>query len=116
MKHFLLLLTAPALLLLASGCGSGKPATGQVAGRVLLGDQLLGSGTITFVDALQKETPTAISPEGRYRVSRVAVGPARITLVTHAPTPFSKEPPAPVRTTAYEVRRGEQEHDLVFEP
>jgi len=117
MKHVLLLFGIPALLL-ACSCGTGEPASGQVTGKVLLGDKMLRSGTITFVDSRGKETPTAVSPEGRYRVSRVAVGPARVTLVNHPATPFSesKEPVSPARTTAYEVRRGEQEHDLVFEP
>jgi len=117
MKRFLLLFGTSALLLLASGCGTSEPATGQVTGKVLLGDKLLHSGTVTFVDARKKETPTAISPDGRYRVSRVAVGTARVTLVSHPPSPFTKEEPISfTRTTACDVRRGEQEHDLVFEP
>ncbi len=114
MKHFRL--GIPALLLLACGCGTGAPATGQLTGKVLLGDQVARSGTITFVDAYGQETATAVSPEGKYRVSSVALGPAQVTFVNHSLTPFTKEPGGPTYTTAYEVRREEREHDFVFQP
>jgi hypothetical protein len=117
MNRFLLPVATLALLLLANGCGKSNPSTAEVSGKVLLGEKLLHSGTITFVDSQKKERSTGISPDGSYRVNRLAVGPARITLVTHSSTPFiTKELPGPPRTTAYEVRRGEQEHDLVFDP
>jgi hypothetical protein len=117
MKGILLLSAPLALLLLLNGCGMGEPATGQVTGKVLVGGEPLRSGTITFVDAQHQRAYSGISPEGKYRVSKLAPGPAQITLVNHPPTPFSSEPPmGATRTIAYEVRTGEHENDLVFEP
>ncbi len=120
MKLSLLLLVVPLLLLLVEGCGTSGPATGEVTGKVKLGDQLVRSGTVKFVDAQQKETSTAISPEGTYRVNRVAAGTAQVTLVSHPSNPFSRQPGGPAmeppRTKTCEVRGGRQEQDLVFDP
>ncbi len=126
-------LFGPLALLLAGGCGDRRDAgpTGQLTGRVLLGDQALRSGTVIFVDAGGKETPTAINREGKYRVTGLAVGLAHITVVGHAPTPFGPGPQGPpdkliIPPERYsrpaesdltvEVRGGEQEHNIVMRP
>jgi hypothetical protein len=118
------------LLLFLAACG-GDPPTGRLTGKVLFDGEPVRSGSLTFVDARGKESHTAISPEGTYRVSRLAVGPARIAVAGHARNPFEEgHPPSadgpqalPARYAraetsrlAVEVRQGEQKHDIVMVP
>ncbi len=125
-----LLLAGPVLVLTLIGCSS-EPATGQLTGRVLFDGQLARSGSVKCVDARGKESNTAISPEGKYRLPRVAVGPARLAVMAHtrvpegmrAPTPEEKAVVLPPRYQTVdgsglkaEVRRGETEHDIIMVP
>src|SRR4051794_18819986 len=88
------LLWGTLILALTAGCG-GNASNGRLTGKVLCGGQLLRSGSLKFVDAANRETNTAISPEGTYRVTRLAHGPCRIAVSSHARTPFGTHPGVP---------------------
>jgi hypothetical protein len=73
--RFVLLLAA---WLPLTGCGGGF---GDVSGRVTLDGQPLPAGTITFVDA-DNITHSDQIQDGKYRVTHVAAGKVRVSVVT----------------------------------
>jgi hypothetical protein len=79
------LLAAVALTTVA-GCGC-SPSVGQINGTVSFDGKRLHSGTVTFIGADGKEAYGPISPDGEYRVSGVAVGEARISVVSRPAVP-----------------------------
>jgi hypothetical protein len=118
------------LVLFLAGCSSG-PATGQLTGKVLFDGKPVSAGSVKCVDALGKVHNMAISPEGKYRLPRVAVGLARFAVETHTrvpegmrtPTEAEKPIALPERYSnpdtsglQVEVRRGETPYDITMAP
>ncbi len=118
------------LLATLAGCSS-EPATGQLAGKVLFDGKLVRSGSVKCVDARGAESSTSISPEGLYRLTRLAVGPARLSVNSHTRVPEGMRPPTEAEKPAnlptrynspdsselkVEVRRGETPYDIVMKP
>ena len=119
---------------LAASCGCGSSRVGKVSGRVLLGGNPVSGGTVTFLDAGHNPVSGVIQEDGSYTVNGVAVGTAKISVGA----PQNKNPFAgrqgrggkPAGTAlvpeqyknpdksglTYEVRAGEQEHDIKLEP
>jgi hypothetical protein len=121
-----------ASLAASSGCGSSR--VGKVSGKVLLDGNLVAGGTVTFLDAGHNAVSGVIKEDGSYTVDGVAVGTAKISVGA----PQNKNPFAgrqgrrgkPVGTAlvpehyknpeksglTYDVRAGEQEHDIELDP
>ena len=74
-----------------SGCG---PATGDVTGEVKYKGQALAGATITFYDAKNKAIPATIDDQGKYEAKGLAVGPAKIAILTPLPISFGDIKPA----------------------
>lgn len=119
-----------ALVLVLIGCTS-EPSTGLLTGKVLFDGQPVRSGSVQCVDAQSQQSNTTISPDGRYRLSKLAVGPARLAVTTHTRVPEGMRPPNPnekplVLPERYQtpdgsglkvqVRRGETEYDIALSP
>src|SRR5262245_42614652 len=94
-------------LFLALGCG---PRYGDVTGSVTYKGSPVAGGTITFYDAANRATSGAIQEDGTYTVSKVALGRARVTVVSPMDIPFKgmnegakmekvapKAPPVPIK-------------------
>ena len=133
---------AAACLFATTGFGCSPP-TGKVLGTVRFKGELLHSGTVKFVGADGKEVYGPISPDGEYQVSGLAVGEARISVVSrpavpeglrrfpNPASPFSGAPgPAPDKVVeiplkyndtqtsglTYVVTSGEQHHAIDLPP
>jgi len=136
-----------ALTLLAAlaACGCGKEGVNSVSGKVYLDGKPLSSGSVLFLDAQGNTVPTAIGPDGSYRVTGLAEGKARVSVVGHPGSPpglrfpgrqmgppeghtKGQNPPRrevviPARYKVpessgltCEVRRGDQGHDIKLSP
>lgn len=94
---------AGALFLLPLGCSSFENA-GTVSGTVRYKGQPLSEGSICFVSDNGQSATGTIDPSGRYIVSRVPIGSAKVTVqVVHAggPPPMSfAAAPKPAQATA----------------
>jgi len=127
--------------LTAPGCGKGRPAN-TVAGKVYVGGKEARGGTVAFLDAEGNVVRAAIGENGNYRVAGLAPGAAKVGVVGHArvpagfrlqdgPNPGAPAPrpepedgpviPARYKNPdksglTYEVRAGEQEHDIKLDP
>jgi hypothetical protein len=79
-------------------CGCSQPK-GQVEGKVLYQGEPLHSGMVTFVGADGSEAFAPISPDGKYKISDLAVGEAKISVVSRPAVPEGlrnfREPPGP---------------------
>jgi hypothetical protein len=75
------------LLLAVLGCGFGQRDEGEVNGKVLFKGQPLPSGTVKFVGADGKLAFAVIEKDGSYRIREVAVGRAKISVVSHPRVP-----------------------------
>jgi hypothetical protein len=126
----MLFVTVLVATLTSDGC-SGDPPTGILTGEVSFDGQLLRSGSINFVDAQGRVTSTGISPEGKYRVSKVPCGMVRIAVFSdpHVPEkmrPLGKSDQPIVLPARYgkstesdlvvEVTGGAQQFDIVMKP
>ncbi len=125
----------PLLLVLASGCGSGK--TGTVSGKVLLDGKPVPGGYINFFPSGENSTAktSPIGEDGSYSVKGVPVGTAKITVqgvagsvqIPNSNLPKGMEMPVSDRkavfvppkysTTeqsglSYEVKSGSQDHNV----
>ena len=100
-------------------------------GEVKFDGELLHSGSINFVDAQGNVTSTAISREGKYRVSKVPCGMVRIAVFSDPPPeklrpPREKDglpiilPPRYGKPTeselVVEVTGGVQKFDIIMKP
>jgi hypothetical protein len=132
-------LSAAGILLgvsLALGC-SGPKETGEISGKVTYRGEKLSGGTVGFIADDGREIKTAqITAEGAYKIAKVPVGQAAITVVTPPPDfeeqlgkdksslkPTAK-PDAPVVSIpkkyskpsssglTYQVKSGSQTHDI----
>src|SRR5258708_4267839 len=74
------------VMLAAAGCGCSQPK-GRIDGKVLFRGKLLHSGTVMFVGADGDKSFAPISSEGVYKISGIAVGEAKISVVSHAGVP-----------------------------
>src|SRR5579885_2757594 len=74
-----------ALAVLACGCGA---RSGNVSGTVTYHGKPVADGTITFYDAGQRAWSSSTDGDGKYTVSKVPVGPARIVVMTPLPIEF----------------------------
>jgi hypothetical protein len=70
------------LVLLASGCGGG---VGDVSGKITYKGKEVVFGTVSFVGADGIPRAARINPDGTYTVKDVAVGEAKITVVSELP-------------------------------
>jgi hypothetical protein len=70
------------LLVLASGCGGG---VGDVSGKITYKGKEVVYGTVSFVGADGIPRTAKINPDGTYTVKDVAVGEAKITVVSELP-------------------------------
>ena len=59
--------------------GCGRPS-GSVSGKVLLKGHPLTAGDVTFIGADQKVASSPIQSDGNYAISKVAAGPAKISV------------------------------------
>jgi hypothetical protein len=138
LRHFNILSAAGMLLgvWLSAGC-AGSKETGDISGKVTYGGESLNGGTVGFVADNGREIKTAqITAEGTYKVAKVPVGQAAITVVT--PPPDTEEqlgkdksdakakvkPATPgidipkkyskpsLSGLSYEVKKGSQTHDI----
>jgi len=66
-------------LVAVTGCPGSKGAKNSVSGSVKLDGQPV-DGTISFVGADNKETPSPIKPDGTYLVENPPLGPVKIVL------------------------------------
>jgi hypothetical protein len=73
------------LVVLLSGC-SGQ---GNISGTVKIGTQPVAGGTITFYDSRNGTVSSPIADDGSYSVSRVAVGPVKVSVAVPMPIAFS---------------------------
>jgi hypothetical protein len=86
-------LILPALLL-CLGCGGDK---GDISGKVTYRDKPLPAGTVTFFgpgDQVVGSSP--ISADGNYSITKVPVGPVRITVSAPAAIRNPSAPPPPM--------------------
>jgi hypothetical protein len=125
--------------------GCGGPPSGTVQGRVTFKDEPVALGTIAFHGADGRVASGSISG-GAYRVEKISVGPATLTVQAHPPMaplvpppdengPSGSPAPSPIafarrpvvalpgryatRNTSgliYEVRDGRQTHDVILAP
>jgi hypothetical protein len=86
------ILSAAGLLLgvlLSQGC-AGPKETGDISGKVTYGGDPMGGGTVSFIAEDGRDIKAAqITPEGTYKVAKVPVGQAAITVV--APSTGTEE-------------------------
>jgi hypothetical protein len=134
----------PLLLAAAAGCAETK---GDVSGQVTFKGSPLPSGKVTFICAgSNKAVLSANIREGKYEITGVPVGPAKITVATYKPSKVVSRPPGLGPTTrpgteeippappekyvaipphyghaddsklTCDVQPGPQEHDIVLTP
>jgi hypothetical protein len=129
-------LAALALTALLAGCGRG---TGNVSGTVKYNGQVLTAGTITFYDPDNRASSSPIKPDGSYAVRDVRTGRAKIAIAVPLPISFAgpsipgaedkkahpavQLPSIPAKYLdadqsglTFEVRRGEQTHNIDLAP
>jgi hypothetical protein len=110
-----------------AGCG-GAGRQGEVEGTIKLNGQPVANGTVRFVSADGKET-SAVIRNGSYRVEKVPVGEARLTVVGPKPPAGlvgDKQPPPPAIPDRYSrpdesgltwhVTAGPQKFDIDLKP
>src|SRR5262249_17810057 len=116
--------------LLVAGCA---PGWGNVSGTVTFQGKPLTTGTIIFYDAANGAPSAEIQPDGKYTVSHVRAGKAKIAIVMPMDIPFmafggapppktaesGKVPPVPPKYAdreqsglTYEVKAGNNTHDI----
>jgi hypothetical protein len=120
-----------AFLLLAGCAGQGK-----VSGTVKFAGQVLAGGTITFYDSRNMTQSSPIGEDGSYSISRVAVGPVKVSIAVPISIPIqgtlpgaqttvttTKTPAIPTRYNdpkesglGFEVTRGNQTKDFDLVP
>jgi hypothetical protein len=73
-------LVLPVVILFSLGCA--KP-TGDISGKVTYQGKPVAGGTITFLDAENKQVGSAIlGADGEYSLLKVPAGPVKITVTT----------------------------------
>src|SRR5437588_322666 len=75
------------LVLVASGCG---PRFGNVSGTVKYQGKPMSGGSIIFFDAGNRSVSGAIGSDGRYSVTNVTAGRARIAVFPPMAIPFKE--------------------------
>jgi hypothetical protein len=63
----------------------GEPPAGEVSGKITFGGEPLNAGTVAFVGADGHVTSGTIEA-GSYRLVKVPLGPARVTVFVSAPS------------------------------
>jgi hypothetical protein len=113
-------------LLTLTGCERGR---GDVSGTVTLNGKPLPGGMVTFVPDNGRAEAARIGEDGKYTITNIPAGPARITVATQQPIrmkengkdfePLGKYVPIPERYRdpetsglTLDVKRGFQECDL----
>jgi hypothetical protein len=75
------------LMILSAGCGS----YGTVSGKVMMKDEPLHSGMVTFITPDRKWTRTSgIGEDGSYTIEKAPIGPMKISIFSSGPTPRSQ--------------------------
>lgn len=127
------------------GCGGcSEPPSGTIVGQVAYKGEPVFLGTIAFHSADGRTASAAISA-GKYHAEKVPLGPAKVTVQSHAPSPqmtpppfddvaASPEKPPPPRVIpkyvplppryaspstsplSCDVHQGEQTHDVALTP
>jgi hypothetical protein len=84
------------LLIAWHGC---SPPLAQIKGKVMFDGELIRSGTVKFVGSDGKEVSAPISPDGDYQITGIALGEAKISVVSRPAIPAGfrnfSGPPAP---------------------
>jgi hypothetical protein len=84
------------VLILAVTVGGCGKRTGTVEGTVKLGEEKLGSGTVTFFGSGGSIKTSPISAQGTYKIEGIPTGPAIITVeTTPHPDTFGRNPNLP---------------------
>jgi hypothetical protein len=113
-----------------TGCERGR---GDVSGTVTLDGKPLPGGMVTFVADNGQAEAARIGEDGKYTVTNIPVGLARVTVVTQPPVrmyengkafePLGKYVPIPERYRdpetsglTFDVKRGPQDFDLPLQP
>jgi hypothetical protein len=99
--------------------------TGDVSGVVKYRGQPLPSGTISFFDETRGVFSSAIDSEGKYSITGIPTGTARISIMTPMPISMPGAPPPPKSVAippkyndaeksglTYKVVRGTQTHEI----
>jgi len=125
------------LLTLTLGCG-GKTGETVVYGKVTLNGQAV-DGSVTFIGSDKKESASPIAPDGKYRIINPPLGAVRIVVKGNPKGAGMKELPKgpgeapnatgggsgvpppkkyenPENGLTYEVKAGEQEHNIELTP
>ena len=58
----------------AAGCGSGRPPTAPVHGRITCGGRLVSSGTVVFYPTKGRPASGQIQPDGTYTLTTFTAG------------------------------------------
>jgi hypothetical protein len=72
------------LVIATYGCA---PTVTQVKGKVVYEGELLHSGMVRFVGSDGKEVSAPISPDGDYQISGIALGTAKISVISKPAIP-----------------------------
>jgi hypothetical protein len=72
------------LLALTSGCGGG---VGEVSGKITYKNKAVVYGSIAFIGPDGTPRTSRINPDGSYSVKDVAVGEAKIVIISELPAP-----------------------------
>lgn len=92
MRCLLVIPFAAYSLALLVGCGAAKA---DVRGKVFLEDKKLAMGSVTFIDKDGTPHSGSIGEDGSYSIRGLAVGEARVTVMSKDPSlkPVKKERP-----------------------
>jgi hypothetical protein len=80
-----------ALVLGTNGCGGG---VGVVSGKISYKNKAVVYGSVGFVGANGKTRAAKINPDGTYTVKDVAVGEAKVVVISELPRATSRSPGA----------------------
>jgi hypothetical protein len=73
-----------AVVLAVAGCGA---ETGTVSGKVTFNGRPLTFGMVAFVSADGRVASCSIEPDGSYKIDKILVGPAKISVQSLPPPP-----------------------------
>ena len=110
MRTFLLAL---ALVFVALGCGA---PLSEIHGTVRHQGKPLASGTIILVASDNKTHPADIGKDGTYRVSGVARGPVRVSVIVEGARPKPRPDPKPGDELGNKEARAEDDSKMGRKP
>lgn len=75
--------------LIIAGCGGSS--VGTVSGTVSYKKQLLKGGNVSIIPKAGEPRSSSIAEDGSYKISKVPIGPAKITVETKSLRPVSQK-------------------------